>query len=176
MYKKSKISAQELLAQFNSEITNGICNLRSYEDVSKRLDIFINSFPNEKSMAMIYDLLGRDNEHLEHWVNLKFDSLASLPETHKGLVFKLYQSVFEKRLMKSRKHYYIFRESFAKLMTNMELFSIIEIWLKANLENKRIDTDDIVTNMCDFINDGYNLRKIDFNKIYTDYAEEKFAA
>ena len=176
MYKKSKISAHELLAQFNSEITNGVCNLRSYEDLSNCLDVFINSFPNEKSLSIIYDLLGRDNEHLEHWVNLKFDCVASLPETHRDLVFELYKSVFKKRLLKNRKHNYIFRESFAKLMTNMELFSIIEIWFKANLENTGLDTDDIVTNMCGFISDGYNLRKIDFDKIYTDYAEENFAA
>ena len=176
MNKKSKISAQELLTQFNSEITNGICNLRSYDDVAERLDVFIDSFPNEKSMSMIYELFGRDNEHLEHWVNSKFDRMKELPVDQRGIIIDLYEQFFSKRILNSLSYLHISKSSLPKLLMQMELFPLIEMWFNTNLPKAHIDADELVTNMCDFVNDVYELDKSDFEKIYSNYAEDNLAA
>lgn len=174
MENQSKL--KELLNQFKNEIKNGTCDLKSYEDVSKWLEIFIEQNPDEKAMAKIMGLFGKYNVHCEHWLNFKFDCFEALPESQKGVIMKLYENVFSKRLLNSLKYLYIYQKSLPHLLSKMELFTLVEMWFNTNIPNARIDSDELVTNMCDFINDVYNLERSEFEKMYSNYAEDNLAA
>ena len=173
---KTKKNQQELLNQFKSEIATGACNLSSYEDISRLLENIIDESSNEKSITKIIELIGSDNVHFEHWVNYKFDCLEALPESQKGIIVKLYQTVFTKRMLKSFRYLYIYQNSLPKLLMHMELCPLLEMWFQVNIPKIHIDSDEIVTNMCDFINDVYGLDKSDFEKIYSNYADDNLAA
>jgi hypothetical protein len=173
---KTKKNQQELLNQFKSEIAKGACNLSSYEDVSRLLESIIDESSNEKSITKIIELIGSDNVHFEHWVNYKFDCLVELPESQRGVIVKLYQIVFTKRMLNSFRYLYIYQNSLPKLLMQMELFPLIEMWFHVNIPKTQIDSDELVTNMCDFLNDAYGLDKSEFEKIYSNYAEDNLAA
>ena len=172
---KTKKNQQELLNQFKSEIAKGECNLSSYEDVSRLLENIIDESSNEKSITKFIELIGSDNVHFEHWVNYKFDCLEAIPESQKGVIVKLYQTVFTKRMLKSFRYLYIYQNSLPKLLMEMELFPLMEMWFNTNLPMADIDSDELVTNMCDFIDNVYGLDKSDFEKIYSNYAEDNLA-
>jgi hypothetical protein len=173
---KSKMNQTELLNQFKTEIATGACNLDSYEDVSRMLEKFINEFPDEKSMKKIFELIGRDNIHFEHWVNCKFDCLDKSPESQRGVIIGFYEPIFNKRMLNSLRYFYLYQNSLPKLLMQMELFPLMEMWFNTNINKVHIDSDELVTNMCDFINDVYGLDKCDFEKIYSNYAEDNLAA
>jgi hypothetical protein len=173
---KSKMNQTELLNQFKTEIATGTYNLDSYDDVSKMLEKFIKEFPNEKSMTMIFELIGTENVHLEHWLNCKFDCLEKLPESQRAIIVNLYQTVFTKRMLNSFRYLYIHHNSLPKLLMHMELFPLMEMWFNTNIPKAHIDSDELVTNMCDLLNDVYGLDKTDFEKIYSNYAEDNLAA
>jgi hypothetical protein len=173
---KTKKNQQELLNQFKSEIATGSCNLSSYEDVSRLLENIIDESSNEKSITKIIDLIGSDNVHFEHWVNYKFDCLEELPESQRGIIVGLYEPIFAKRMLNSFRYLYIYQNSLPKLIMQMELFPLIEMWFHVNIPKTHIDSDELVTNMCDFINVVYGLDKSDFEKIYSNYAEDNLAA
>lgn len=173
---KNQLTSNEMIKQLKNEIKNGTCDLNSYEDVSKWLEIFIEINPNEKIMAKIILLFGTNNAHCEHWLNSKFDSLLSLPEDQKGVIMELYESSFSKRLLNSLKYLYIYHKSLPQLLSKMELFPLIEMWFNTNIPNARIDSDELVTNLCDFISDVYKLERSEFDKIYSNYSEDNLAA
>ena len=173
---KSKMNQTELLNQSKTEIVNGTCNLDSYDDVSKMLEKFINEFPNEKSMIKIFELIGTENVHLEHWVNYKFDCFESLPESQRGIIMRFYEPIFTKRILNSFRYLYVYHNSLPELLMQMELYSLMEMWINVNIPKVHIDSDELVTNMCDFVNDVYGLDKSDFEKIYSNYAEDNLAA
>lgn len=173
---KIKKNQDELLNQFKTEIASGSCNLSSFEDFSGLLENIIYESSNEKSITKIIELIGSDNVHFEHWVNYKFDCLEAIPESQKGIIVKLYQTFFTKRMLNSFKYLYIYQNSLPKLLMQMELFPLMEMWFHVNIPKTHIDSDEIVTNMCDFINDVYGLDKSDFEKIYSNYAEDNLAA
>lgn len=173
---KNQLTSKELQDQFKNEIKNGTCDINSFEDVSKWLEIFMNQNPNEKAMAKIIQLFGANNIQCEHWLNCKFDSFQSLPEVQKGVIMGLYGTVFTSRMLKSMRYLYIYHKSLPQLLSKMELFPLIEMWFNTNIISERIDTDELVTNMCDFINDVYDLDRSEFEKIYSNYADDNLAA
>jgi hypothetical protein len=172
----SKIKQKELLNQFKSEIATGACNLSSYEDVSRLLENIIDESSNEKSMTKIIELIGSDNVHFEHWVNYKFDCLVELPESQRGIIVGLYEPIFAKRMLNSFRYLYIYQNSLPKLLMQMELFPLMEMWFNTNIPKADIDSDELVTNMCDFINNAYGLDTSDFEKIYSNYVDDNLAA
>lgn len=173
---KSKMNQTELLNQFKTEIATGTCYLDSYDDVSRMLEKFINEFSNKKSMTKIFELIGTENVHLEHWVNYKFDCLEELPESQRGIILALYEPIFTRRILNSSRYLYIINNSLPELLMQMELYPLMEMWFNVNIPKVHIDSDELVTNMCDFVNDVYGLDKSDFEKIYSNYAEDNLAA
>jgi len=174
--KKEEVTG--LLKQLENDIKSGVINPSSFDDVKDCLNRLIPILQEEKIKKVLI-LLGDQNKHVERYFAEKFENFQDLPDEEIGKVMVFHTKFFQKRMMSFMEYMYTYHEVLPAFIERYELFSLMEMWFNKKFPGHRLDMDEILTNLCEYIEynnhdvqDG-NITKVDLNDVYTTYVEEK---
>ncbi len=171
---KSKKNLIELMNQFKSEIENGKCNVNSYQDVTRWLELFIEESPDEILLGSIINQIGLTNPHIEDWRKLKFTQLELMSAEQKMIFHRFHRTCITKMILDGIRNILFYKTSTPEMLSKMEIFDLFEMTFHPNFPY--LNTDEIVTEFYEFIQDGYQNEKIVFNKIYATLSVNNVAA